>query len=303
MTSSNAETPVGFIGLGVMGKSMARNLLAAGFPLTIHNRSQPKIDELVAEGARDGGSPAGVARSASVVFLCLPDTPDVERVLFGEDGVAEGVAAGSVVVDCSTISATATQDFAERLAEKGVAMIDSPVSGGPQGAVSGKLSCMLGGEADIIQRVKPMLEVIGEKFVHAGPSGAGQLVKSCNQLVIAATLMGVSEAVALCLRMGIDPNAMREALLGGAANSFVLQNHGKRLIDRTLEPGFRAELMLKDVKLALGTGRDAGAIMPATALATQMFTQLCETGRNGLDSAALGLLLQELPDTTGRLPN
>ena len=153
---------------------------------------------------------------------------------------------------------------------------------------------MLGGDADVIARVQPMLDAIGEKFVHAGPTGAGQLVKSCNQLVISATMMGVSEAVALCKKLNIDPNAMRDALLGGSAQSFVLQNHGKRLIDETLDPGFRAELMLKDMKLAMNTGRDAGVFVPATALAVQMLTALCQTGRNGLDSAALGLVFQEM---------
>ncbi len=277
-----------------MGKSMARNLLKAGFSLTVHNRSQGKVDELVAEGAKDGGSSAGVARACEVIFMCLPDTPDVEKILFGENGVVDGVGEGAVIVDCSTISATETQAFAAKLKEKGVAMVDSPVSGGPGGAEKGTLSCMLGGDADIIARVQPMLDAIGEKFVHAGPTGAGQLVKSCNQLVISATMMGVSEAVALCRKLDIDPNAMRDALLGGSAQSFVLQNHGKRLIDGTLDPGFRAELMLKDMKLAMNTGRDAGVFVPATALAVQMLTALCQTGRNGLDSAALGLVFQEM---------
>ncbi len=294
MTETHSDTRVGFIGLGVMGKSMARNLLKAGFALTVFNRSPAKMDELVSEGANGAQSPGDVASNASIIFLCLPDTPDVERVLFGDDGVANSVSAGTTVIDCSTISATATQDFASRLKEKGVDMIDCPVSGGPAGAENGTLSCMLGGSAEAIERVKPMLNAIGEKFVHAGPSGSGQLVKSCNQLVICATMMGVGEAVALCKRMGVDPLAMREALLGGSAQSFVLENHGKRLIDQTLDPGFRAELMLKDMKLALGTGRDAGVFIPATALATQMLTALCQTGRNGLDSAAVGLLFQEL---------
>lgn len=294
MSSSTTSTEVGFIGLGVMGKSMARNLLKAGFPLTVHNRSQGKVDELVAEGAKDGGTPAGVAGACDVIFMCLPDTPDVEKILFGENGVVEGLKEGAVIVDCSTISATETQAFAAKLEAMGVAMVDSPVSGGPGGAEKGTLSCMLGGDVDVIARVQPMLNAIGEKFVHAGPTGAGQLVKSCNQLVISATMMGVSEAVALCRKLGIDPNAMRDALLGGSANSFVLQNHGKRLIDGTLDPGFRAELMLKDMKLAMNTGRDAGVFVPATALAVQMLTALCQTGRNGLDSAALGLVFQEL---------
>jgi len=292
--STARNTEVGFIGLGVMGKSMACNLLKAGFPLTVHNRSQGKVEELVREGARDGGSPAGVAKTCDVIFMCLPDTPDVDRILFGDNGVMAGISDGAVVVDCSTISATETQAFAAKLAEKGVSMVDCPVSGGPGGAEKGTLSCMLGGDAEVIARVQPMLNAIGEKFVHAGPSGAGQLVKSCNQLVISTTMMGVSEAVALCRKLKIDPNAMRDALLGGSANSFVLQNHGKRLIDKTLDPGFRAELMLKDMKLAMNTGRDAGVFVPATALAVQMLTALCETGRNDLDSAALGLVFQEM---------
>lgn len=294
MPSSASNTEVGFIGLGVMGKSMARNLLKAGFSLTVHNRSQGKVDELVGAGAKDGGSPAGVAKVCDVIFMCLPDTPDVDKILFGENGVVEGISEGAVIVDCSTISATETQVFAAKLKEKGVDMVDSPVSGGPGGAEKGTLSCMLGGDADVIKRVQPMLDAIGEKFVHAGPTGAGQLVKSCNQLVISATMMGVSEAVALCKKLDIDPNAMRDALLGGSAQSFVLQNHGKRLIDGTLDPGFRAELMLKDMKLAMNTGRDAGVFVPTTALAVQMLTALCQTGRNGLDSAALGLVFQEM---------
>lgn len=294
MAVSPASTPIGFVGLGVMGKAMARNILKAGFKLTIHNRSQAKVAELVAEGATDGGSPAGVAAVSDVIFVCVPDTPDVEHVLFGPDGIANGARKGATVIDCSTISATATQDFAARLKERGIDMVDSPVSGGPQGAIDGALSCMIGGEDEAVVRVRPVMEAIGRKFVHAGPSGSGQLVKSCNQMVICATMMGMSEAVALCRKAGIDPAKMRDALLGGAAQSFVMQNHCKRLIDQTLDPGFRAALMLKDIKLAQGLGRDQGVFMPATGLVTQMLTALCETGRDGMDSAAVGLVFQEL---------
>lgn len=293
-TASSGALRAGFVGLGVMGKAMARNILEAGLPLTVHNRSKAKVRELVAEGAADGGSPAGVARAADVVVLCLPDTPDVERILFGEDGVVEGAAPGTVVVDCSTISAPATVTFAERLATQDVQLVDCPVSGGPKGAVDGTLSCMLGGDEAAIERARPVLDAMGKTFVHLGPAGAGQMVKACNQMVICATLMGVSEAVALCRKSGVDPDKMREALLGGSASSFVLQNHGKRLIDRTLDPGFRAELMLKDIKLATMAGRDMGAFMPTAALAAQMFSALCATGRNDRDNAALGLLFQEL---------
>lgn len=294
MAVSPASTPIGFVGLGVMGKAMARNILKAGFKLAVHNRSQAKVAELVAEGAADGGSPAGVAAVSDIIFVCVPDTPDVEHVLFGPDGIANGAREGATVIDCSTISATATQDFAARLKERGIDMVDSPVSGGPQGAIDGALSCMIGGEDEAVARVRPVMEAIGRKFVHAGPSGSGQLVKSCNQMVICATMMGMSEAVALCRKAGIDPAKMRDALLGGAAQSFVMQNHCKRLIDQTLDPGFRAALMLKDIKLAQGLGRDQGVFMPATGLVTQMLTALCETGRDGMDSAAVGLVFQEL---------
>lgn len=294
MTVSPGSTPIGFIGLGVMGKAMARNILKAGFALSVHNRSQGKVEELVAEGAKNGNSPAGVAASSEIVFTCLPDTPDVERILFGPDGIVEGAKPGTVVIDCSTISAVTTVEFAGKLKEHGIDMVDSPVSGGPKGAIDGTLSCMLGGDAVVIDRVRPVMEAIGKTFVHIGGAGAGQVVKSCNQLVICATMLGMSEATALAMKMDVDPAKMRDALIGGAANSFVMQNHCKRLHDGNLEPGFRAALMLKDMKLAMTVGKDAGVFMPTTGLATQMLTALCESGRDGMDSAAVGLVFQEL---------
>jgi 2-hydroxy-3-oxopropionate reductase len=295
MTAAIAKgTPLGFIGLGVMGAAMARNLMKAGFPVTVHNRSRGKVDELVRDGARDGGSPAGVARASDVVLICVPDTPDVERVLFGEDGVMQGVKRDAIVIDCSTISATATVEFARRLNERGVQMLDSPVSGGPKGAQDGTLSCMIGGDAAVVARCMPVFQAIGKTFTHVGASGAGQTCKSCNQMAIVGTLMAVSEAFALARKMGIDPYKVREALLGGSAQSFVLANQGKRLLDRTLNPGFRAELMLKDIKLAVSAGRDTGTFMPVAALGAQMFAALCNSGRDGLDNAALGLLFEEM---------
>ncbi len=288
------NTPVGFIGLGIMGGAMAKNLLKAGFKVTVHNRSRGKINELVAAGAQDGGSAAGVARAAEVVLLCVPDTPDVEKVIFGDDGVIHGIKRDAVVIDCSTISATATVEFARRLRDQGVHMLDSPISGGPKGAIDGTLSCMIGGDAAVVERCMPVFKAIGKTFTHVGASGAGQLCKSCNQLVIVGTLMAVSEAFALAKKMHIDPYKVRDALLGGSAKSFVLENQGKRLLDGTLQPGFRANLMLKDVKLALGAGAASGSYMPVTALGAQMFAALCATGRDGLDNAALGLLFEEL---------
>lgn len=293
-TASPGRTKVGFVGLGVMGKPMARNIMRAGFALTVYNRSRASVDELVAEGATAASSAAELAAAVDVVMMCVPNTPEVEHVLFGEQGIAEGAREGLVVIDSSSISATATQEFGRRLAEAGVHLVDSPVSGGPKGAADGTLSCMIGGADEVVAAVMPVFEAVGAKLVHLGPTGSGQLVKACNQLVIAATLCGVSEAVALCMRSGVDPEGMREILLGGSAQSFVLQNHGKRLLDETLAPGFRSALMLKDLRLAQVAGTEQGVFMPATALAVQLFGALCRTGRGGLDSAALGLLIQEL---------
>ncbi|MFG1421661.1 NAD(P)-dependent oxidoreductase [Roseixanthobacter liquoris] len=294
MSDTPRDTRVGFIGLGVMGKGMARNLMKAGFEVHVFNRSRGAIDTLMAEGARDGGSPAAMARVCGTLMLCLPDTPDVEAVLFGPGGIAVGLSEGTLIIDTSTISATATRTFAERLAARGAALVDSPVSGGPKGAAEGTLSCMVGGADAAVAAATPMLEAIGSKFVHLGPPGAGQLVKACNQLVIASTLMGISEAVAMCRNAGIDPHQMRDALLAGSAQSFVLQNHCKRLLDGALAPGFRSTLMLKDLGLALSAARDLGAFAPTTGLGVQLFTALCNSGRDGLDSAALGLLFQDL---------
>jgi len=215
-------------------------------------------------------------------------------VLFGKDGVIFELQRDAVVIDCSTISAAATVEFARKIEAQGAHLLDSPVSGGPKGAQDGTLTCMIGGDSAVVERCMPVFQAIGKTFTHVGASGAGQACKSCNQMLIVGTLMAMSEALALAKKMGIDPYQVREALLGGAAQSFVLQNHGKRLLDGTLEPGFRANLMLKDIKLAQGAGRDAGAFMPVTALGLQMFSALCATGREGLDLAALGLLFEEL---------
>ena len=292
--TATTNTPLGFIGLGIMGGAMAKNLLKAGFRVAVHNRSRGKVDDLIKAGAQDGGSAAGVARASEVMLLCVPDTPDVEKVLFGDDGVIHGIKRDAVVIDCSTISATATADFAARLRDKGVHMLDSPISGGPKGAVDGTLSCMIGGDAAIVERCMPVLKAVGKTFTHIGASGAGQLCKSCNQLVNTATMMGVAEAFALAKKMNIDPYKVRDALLGGTAKSFVLENHGKRLLDGTLAPGFRSNLMLKDIKLALGAGVACGSYMPVTALGAQMLAALCATGRAELDNAAMGLLFEDL---------
>ena len=303
MTTLDTVSPparVAFLGLGVMGAAMAANIAKAGFALSVHNRSRGKAEALEAAGASWAATPAGAARGAAVVGLCLPDTPDVEAVLFGPGGVAEGVAPGTVVIDFSTIAAAPAAGFARRLLEeRGAHLLDSPVSGGPAGARDGTLTCMIGGDAGAFERARPYFEAVGRTFTHLGPPGAGQVCKSANQLMVAATMLAVSEALALGRKAGLDPVAMRQALLGGSARSFVMENHAKRIIEGTLQPGFRAELMRKDTRLSLAAMRDHGVFAPSTALAAQMMEALVNSGRGGMDSASLGLLVAELSGLEG----
>jgi 2-hydroxy-3-oxopropionate reductase len=294
MSTSEKPAAVGFIGLGVMGRPMASNILKAGFALAVHDIDPAKVKALAAAGARDGGSAAGVAASADVIVISAPDTSDVEAILFGEQGIASAAKRGTVVVDCSSISATATQDFAARLAANGIALVDAPVSGGTKGAEEGTLSMMIGGDAGVVDKARPILECMGKTLKHIGPVGAGQVAKTCNQLVIAGTMMACAEMVALCRRMGVDPASVREALLGGGARSFVLENHAQRMIEGKFAPGFRARLMLKDMKLAAGVGASVGGFMPLTTLVAQMMQVLCNSGRADLDHSSLGALVQDL---------
>lgn len=296
MTDSIAPpAPVAFIGLGVMGAAMAANLLKAGFALTVASRTRGKAAALEAAGARWAENAAEAARGAAFIGLCVPDTPDVEAVLFGPDGVAKGVAAGTVVVDFSTIASGAAVAFAARLqAETGAILLDSPVSGGPQGAKDGTLTCMIGGDAAAFARAEPVFRAVGRTLTHLGPPGAGQVCKAANQLIVAATMQAVAEALALGAKAGLDGEAMCRALSGGSARSFVLENHARRMLEGRFAPGFRAELMRKDLRLSAGAMRDHGVFAPSTALAAQMMEAVVATGRGGMDSAALGALVKEL---------
>jgi 2-hydroxy-3-oxopropionate reductase len=248
----------------------------------------------VEKGATEGANPADVGRRSRVVFLCLPDAPDVEGVLFGPDGLAEGLRSGSIVVDTSTISATSARAFAKRLAASDVAFLDAPISGGQEAAEQGTLSCMVGGERDVLEACRPLFECIAKNIVYVGASGAGQICKTCNQIAVTGAMLGIAEAIALAVKQGIDPMVVRDALLGGSAKSVVLERHGKRLIERTFEPGFRSVLMRKDLRVALKTGQDQGVFMPTTALALQLLEALCNSGRAELDWSSLGALVQEL---------
>lgn len=289
---------VGFIGLGIMGKPMARNLLRAGYRLTVHSRSRPPVDELVAAGAAAASAPVEVAQASDVVITMLPDTPDVEQVLFGPGGVEEGLRTGGVVIDMSTIAPGAARAFAQRLRARGVQMLDAPVSGGQRGAEEATLSIMVGGDDQTFAACQPLFEAMGRNIVHVGPNGAGQVCKAANQIVVALTVQAVAEALTLARRSGVDPARVRQALLGGFAASRVLEVHGQRMLDRLYEPGFRSRLHRKDLAIALAAGRDAGVPLPATALVGELMAALVATGRGEADSSALALLLEELSGET-----
>jgi 2-hydroxy-3-oxopropionate reductase len=282
---------VGFIGLGIMGKPMARHLLDAGFPLTVHSRSPGPVDELAGAGATRASSPAEVAAASDVVVTMLPDTPDVELVLFGPDGVAAGAATGSLVIDMSSIDPIPTRSFAERLAAQGVDMLDAPVSGGEKGAIDAALSIMVGGSPEAFLRATPLFAAMGRNIVHVGPSGAGQIAKACNQLVVAATIEAVAEALVLAERAGVDAAKVREALLGGFAGSKILEVHGQRMLDRAFDPGFRARLHRKDARIVLDTAKEVGASVPAFEAVARQLDELVASGGGELDHSAMFTLL------------
>ena len=283
---------VGFIGLGIMGKPMALNLLKAGFPLVVHNRSHGKVEELVAAGAIDGGSPKGVAERAEVIILCLPDSPDVQAVVEGPEGVFAGIGPGKVIVDMGTTSPALERDLAAKAEKLGAEMLDAPVSGGDIGAQRGTLSIMVGGKAEVLAWVLPVFQAMGKTITHIGGSGAGQVAKACNQIVAAVTLEAISEALVLAAKAGVDPAKVRQALLGGAAQSRILEVHGQRMLDRNFQPGFRAALHLKDLRIALNAGREYGVPLPATDLVHQRFYSLVRGGSGDMDNSALVTLLE-----------
>ena len=284
---------IGFIGLGVMGKPMAKNLIKAGCSLVVHNRSRSAVDELVAAGAQPGASPADIARRSTIVITMVPDTPDVQRVLTGADGVLSAVQRGAVVVDMSSISPTVTQQLAREVASHGASMLDAPVSGGEIGAINASLSIMVGGDEAAFARVLPVLQAMGNKdrIVHIGPSGAGQVCKICNQIAIGGALAGVSEAFALAKKAGVDAARVRQALLGGFAASRVLEVHGERMLTGNYKPGFRTRLYQKDLRLANEAALANGVAVPGTALITQLINALVASGGGDLDYAALGTVL------------
>ena len=289
-----AKERVGFIGLGIMGKPMARNLLKSGHPLIVHSRSRAPVDELVGAGAADGKSPRGVAQQSDIVITMLPDSPDVQQVVLGRDGVLEGIRPGSVLVDMSTISPLVTQEIANAVTAKGAQMLDAPVSGGEKGAIEATLSIMAGGPEPVFTRVRPVFETLGKNVVHIGGAGAGQVTKACNQIVVALTIQAVSEALVLAAKAGVDPAKVRQALLGGFAQSRILDVHGQRMLERNFKPGFRVRLHQKDLSIALSTGKALGVPLPATAVVQEAFTALRGLERSDWDHSALVTLIEEL---------
>jgi 2-hydroxy-3-oxopropionate reductase len=288
---------VGFIGLGVMGRPMAKHILAKGYKLIACNRSRGPVDEIVQAGGIAADTPADVARQATLVITMLPDTPDVEQVLNGPHGVLSALRPGSVVIDMSSISPVATRRLAADVAAHGGTMIDAPVSGGEVGAMNATLSIMVGGDAEALKRVRPILESMGnpERIVHVGPEpGSGQICKVCNQIAIGGALVGVSEAFAVAKKAGVDPTRVREALLGGFAASRVLEVHGERMIKKNYVPGFRTRLYQKDLRLADEVASAHGVAVPATAIVAQLVNALMASGGGDLDYSALGTVLFRL---------
>ena len=285
---------VGYVGLGLMGKAMARNILKAGFDLTVHNRSRGAVEELVGEGASAAGSPSEAASASDVVFTNLPDTPDVEEVILGRQGVMEGGRPGLIVVDHSTIRPEAARDIAARLKDKGIAFLDAPVSGGDVGARDGTLTIMVGGEAQALEKVRPVLQAVSKMITHVGGSGAGQVAKACNQIMVAAQMVAVGELLLLAQKSGVDPRRVIEAIRGGAAQCWTLDVKPPRLFRGERGPGFKAFMMHKDLVIVLDTARTYGVPLPSAAVHTQLYADMLEMGMGNLDNSAIIGVLERL---------
>jgi len=285
---------IGFIGLGIMGKPMARHLLKAGYPLVIHNRSRAAVDELTLEGAHGAENPQEVARKSQIVMTMLPDSPDVELVYAGEHGIFAGVKSGTLLIDMSSISPLIARKIAAEAEKRGCDMLDAPVSGGEAGAIAAALSIMIGGKKTAVQSVMPLFEKLGKNIVHVGDAGAGQVTKAANQMVVGTTIAIVSEALVLAAKAGVDPAKVRQALLGGFAQSKVLDAHGQKMLDRNFTPGFRVRLHEKDLKIALATGSEYGVPLMVTGVVGQMMTAMKGMGNGDLDHAGLVQFVEDL---------
>ena len=282
---------VGYIGLGLMGKSIARNIHKAGFGLVVHNRSRVAVDELVAEGAKAAFSPAEVASQVDVVFTNLPDTPDVEKVMLGENGISAGAYPGLVWVDNSTIKPAAARSLSEHLAKKGVLSLDAPVSGGDIGARNGTLAIMVGGPAEALEKVMPIFQTMGKTITHVGEAGAGQVAKAANQIMVAAQMVAMGELLIFSQKAGVDPVKVVDAIKSGAAQCWTLDVKPPRLFAGNRMPGFKAVMQAKDLNIILETAREYGIPLPSAAVDAQLYNAMLENGMGGLDnSAVIGMI-------------
>lgn len=285
---------VGFIGLGLMGKPMARNLMRAGYPLTIHNRSRGPVDELAAEGATPATSPKEVAEQVDVVITCLPDSPDVEQVTLGSNGITEGGRPGLTVIDMSTIAPGVAVRIADELAERDIHWLDAPVSGGDIGAQQGTLAIMVGGDEAVFQDCLDLFQAMGQNIVHVGGAGAGQVTKVCNQIIAAGTIAAMSEALVLAAKAGADVERVIEAIRGGAARCWALEVRAPQILRRELEPGFKAYMQYKDLNIVLDAGKTYQVALPVTGTVRELYTAMLAAGRGELDTSAVVTVLEDL---------
>jgi 3-hydroxyisobutyrate dehydrogenase-like beta-hydroxyacid dehydrogenase len=284
---------VGYIGLGLMGKSIARNVLKAGFPVVVHNRSRGAVDELVAEGATAADSPKEVAEQVDVIFTNLPDTPDVEKVVLGANGILEGAHDGLIYIDNSTIKPASARLIAEKLAAKKVLALDAPVSGGDIGARNGTLTIMVGGDASVLEKVMPIFKAMGKTVTHVGEAGAGQVAKAANQIMVAAQMVAMGELLVFSKKAGVDPRKVVDAIKGGAAQCWTLDVKPPRLFDGNRNPGFKAHMQLKDLKIILDTAREYDIPISGTVENTKLFQQMIDSGMGELDNSAVVGVVEE----------
>jgi 2-hydroxy-3-oxopropionate reductase len=291
---------IGFIGLGIMGKPMARNLLKAGYPLTVNNRSQPAIEELKREGATVGSSAKEVAQASEVVITMLPNSPDVEAVVLGPNGVLEGAKAGTIVIDMSTISPLVSQRIYEAAKKKKVNTLDAPVSGGEKGAIEGTLSIMVGGDQEVFDAVVPVFQAMGKTITYMGPAGAGGFTKLANQVIVAINLTAIGEALTLAAKAGLDPERLIQALSGGMAGSRCLEMKGPQIIKGNFKPGFKTDLHYKDLGLIMEAAHALQVPLPTTAGVQELFSALRVKGRGALDHSAVITILEDLAGVQAR---
>ncbi len=289
-----AKPIIGFIGLGIMGKPMARNLMKAGYSLIVHNRSRPAVEELAKEGARATGNPQQLTAQSEVVITMLPDSPEVDQVFAGDQGVFAGAKQGTLLIDMSSISPVVARRLAKEAESRGLDMLDAPVSGGEAGAIQAALSIMIGGKSAAVERAMAIFQVLGKNIVHVGDSGAGQVTKAANQVVVGLTIAAVSEALVLAAKAGVDPVKVRQVLLGGFAQSRILEAHGQKMLERNFKPGFRIRLHEKDLSIALATGKEYGVPLMLTAVLDQMMNALKTMGKGDLDHSGLVTFIEEL---------